>query len=340
MRKLWSVVVLMSLVSAAAAASAQAAPVVVGSPLTAAVGGEGHCTEGGGCSSTVVKLAEPGAQVSSPINGTVARWRLMGASAGSGYNLSVLRADPGGTYTVTANSGPVTLAGGTLETVNVDLPILAGEFLTLNTPLGSRISLLKSPSTEMIFIPPLADGQTGSPFGEFPTSEELAFDAEVQAAPTITAIGTLSGPVSGGTTVSLSGTDFEGATAVRFGSASASTFAVGSEGQITAVSPAGPAGSVPISVTTVAGTATSSQQFTLQSPTPTPTPPPTCTVPELKGKSLRSSKRRIKGADCKVGKVAKRKGVKGRSGKVVGQSKKPGTVLPAGTVVKVTLGKG
>jgi beta-lactam-binding protein with PASTA domain len=38
--------------------------------------------------------------------------------------------------------------------------------------------------------------------------------------------------------------------------------------------------------------------------------------------------------------VTKKKGAKGATGKVVGQSRKPGTVLPAGTVVKVTLGRG
>jgi beta-lactam-binding protein with PASTA domain len=67
---------------------------------------------------------------------------------------------------------------------------------------------------------------------------------------------------------------------------------------------------------------------------------PTCTVPKLEGKSLKASKKKIRGADCKVGKVSKKRGAKAGKGKVVGQSKKPGTVLPAGTVVKVTLGKG
>jgi beta-lactam-binding protein with PASTA domain len=38
--------------------------------------------------------------------------------------------------------------------------------------------------------------------------------------------------------------------------------------------------------------------------------------------------------------MTKRNGVKIGTGKVVGQNRKPGTVLPAGSVVKVTLGKG
>jgi beta-lactam-binding protein with PASTA domain len=38
--------------------------------------------------------------------------------------------------------------------------------------------------------------------------------------------------------------------------------------------------------------------------------------------------------------VTTNKGAKAATGKVVGQSRKPETALPAGTVVKVTLGKG
>jgi beta-lactam-binding protein with PASTA domain len=66
----------------------------------------------------------------------------------------------------------------------------------------------------------------------------------------------------------------------------------------------------------------------------------TCTVPKLKGKSLKASKKKIKATYCKVGKVTKKKGARASIGKVVGQSRKPGTVLAAGTVLKVTLGKG
>jgi hypothetical protein len=84
----------------------------------------------------------------------------------------------------------------------------------------------------------------------------------------------------------------------------------------------------------------------VSAPAPSTAPPapvapaPTCTVPKLGGKTLKASKKKIKAADCRVGKVTRRKGAKAESGKVVGQSKKPGTVLPAGNVVKVTLGKG
>lgn len=81
-------------------------------------------------------------------------------------------------------------------------------------------------------------------------------------APTVTAVSPTNGPAAGGTTVTISGTGFTGATAVAFGSTKAK-FTVGSDSAITATSPAG-TGSVDITVTTPNGTsaATAADQFT------------------------------------------------------------------------------
>jgi beta-lactam-binding protein with PASTA domain len=62
-------------------------------------------------------------------------------------------------------------------------------------------------------------------------------------------------------------------------------------------------------------------------------------LPRLQREEAKASKRTLRGADCKIGKVTKRKGASGKTGHVVTQGKKPGTVLPAGSVVKVTLGQ-
>jgi hypothetical protein len=81
--------------------------------------------------------------------------------------------------------------------------------------------------------------------------------------PAVTAINPASGPAAGGTTVTITGANFTGATAVRFGSTNAPSFTVVSATQITAVSPAG-TGTVHITVTTPSGTSasTSADQFT------------------------------------------------------------------------------
>jgi IPT/TIG domain/FG-GAP repeat len=88
------------------------------------------------------------------------------------------------------------------------------------------------------------------------------------AVPTVTAVSPSAGPLSGGTSVTISGTNFAGATAVEFGSTAATSYATDSSTQITATSPAGSAGSVDVTVTTVGGTslAGSADQFAYVAP--------------------------------------------------------------------------
>jgi alpha-tubulin suppressor-like RCC1 family protein len=62
------------------------------------------------------------------------------------------------------------------------------------------------------------------------------------------------GPASGGTTVTITGTDLTGATSVKFGTVNASSFTVNSPTSITAVSPPHPRGVVDVTVTTTWGT--------------------------------------------------------------------------------------
>lgn len=72
------------------------------------------------------------------------------------------------------------------------------------------------------------------------------------AAPTLTGLSPSSGPASGGTVVTLTGTGFTGATAVRFGG-NAAGFTVVSSTRITATAPPG-SGTVSVTVRTPAGT--------------------------------------------------------------------------------------
>jgi hypothetical protein len=83
--------------------------------------------------------------------------------------------------------------------------------------------------------------------------------------PTVTKVEPSQGPRGGGTTVTITGTGFTGATAVKFGSTSATTFTVNSATSITAVSPkVKRAGTIDVTVTTPAGTSptSSADQFT------------------------------------------------------------------------------
>ncbi|MBX9802944.1 MAG: IPT/TIG domain-containing protein [Caulobacteraceae bacterium] len=83
------------------------------------------------------------------------------------------------------------------------------------------------------------------------------------ASPAVTSISPAAGPTTGGTAVTITGTDLTGATAVTFGGTAATSFTVDSATQITATVPAaGAAGAVAIAVTTPGGTATQASGFT------------------------------------------------------------------------------
>lgn len=101
------------------------------------------------------------------------------------------------------------------------------------------------------------------PDGSSPT-DGTDDDYTYGSAPTITSISPTNGPTAGGTTVTITGTGFTGATAVMFGSVAATSFTVVSDTQITAVSPAEANGVVQISVTTPLGTTadTAADNFT------------------------------------------------------------------------------
>lgn len=86
--------------------------------------------------------------------------------------------------------------------------------------------------------------------------------------PAVTAVSPADGPVTGGTTVTITGSGFTGTTSVSFGGVPASSFTVDSAISITAISPAHDAGTVDVTVTTPGGTSAtgSADQFTYTSP--------------------------------------------------------------------------
>jgi hypothetical protein len=74
------------------------------------------------------------------------------------------------------------------------------------------------------------------------------------AGPTVIKLTPKTGPTAGGTSVTITGTNLTGATAVKFGSTNAAKFTVNSSTKITATSPASAAGLVDVTVTTPGGT--------------------------------------------------------------------------------------
>jgi IPT/TIG domain len=107
------------------------------------------------------------------------------------------------------------------------------------------------------------------------TSAHVAADnfTYVGTPPTVTSISPTSGPPTGGTKVTITGTNLSGATKVVFGSVASTSFTVVSSTDIVAVSPAQAAGAHNVNVTTPGGgsAAVAGDVFTYAAPPPTVT---------------------------------------------------------------------
>jgi IPT/TIG domain-containing protein/PASTA domain-containing protein len=272
-------------------------------------------------------LPERGANLVSPVNGAIVRWRVLGAKGGPFY-LRVLHPNGSGAYTATGTSLPATPSGTGLQTFSTNMPIHTGDLIGIDpTNASDEIGVASVPGASSAFIfPPPFDGSTVAPSGAT-SGQEIELNAEVQPAPEITSIVPASGSVAGGTTVTITGTNLNAASAVKFGTTPAASFTVDSETQITAVTPPSTtASTVDVIATTLAGTSpvVKTDHFTYTG----------CVVPKLKGKTLKASKQSLRRANCKLGKV---KGDQGKSATVTKQSPKPRKVLVPGSKVSVTL---
>jgi PASTA domain/IPT/TIG domain len=275
-------------------------------------------------------LPEKGANLTSPATGAIVRWRMQDAEGGP-FALRVLRPNGSGGYMAAGTSNPVTPSpGGGLQTFTANLSIQAGDLIGVDpTNATDKIGIAEVSGASYGFIfPPPFDGATVAASGSV-AGKEIQLSAEVQPAPAITSITPDFGSVVGGASVKLTGTNFAAASAVKFGSVPATSFKVESETEITAIAPASATvGSVDVTATTLAGTsaAVKDDRFFYEG----------CVVPKLKGKKVKASKKALGRADCKVGKITRRKGT---PGKVIKQNPKPGKVLAPGTKVKLTVGK-
>ncbi len=310
-----------------AATAAQASTITVGSVLppgfTSKPFGELH-------TQLNTALPEKGANLVSPVNGAIVRWRMQGGKGGP-FFLRVLHPNGSGAYTASGTSGAVTPTDAGLQTFTANLRVKAGDLIGIDpTNVSDEIGVVEVPgaSFDSIFPRPF-EGATAP--GQGPKSgAELELSAEVQPTPAITSIAGSFGSIAGGSTVKITGTDFTAASAVKFGETPAAGFAVVSETEMTATAPAATKpGNVDVTVTTVAGTSpiAGGDRFSYEA----------CVAPKLGKKTLKQAKRALRNADCKVGKVKKLKGATAKDGVVTKQSLKPGKTRNPGTKVNLTL---
>jgi hypothetical protein len=164
---------------------------------------------------------------------------------------------------ISPTSGPTT--GGTSVTIKGTGFNGAAQVLFGTVP---AISFTVSSSTRITAVAPAQGAGWHNVFvttagGTSPavTADQFTY---VLTPPAVTSLSTSSGSTSGGTSVTIRGTNLSGATQVLFGSTPATSFTVASSTKISAVAPAGASGTVDVVVTTPTGSsaATSDDQFT------------------------------------------------------------------------------
>jgi IPT/TIG domain/PASTA domain len=302
--------------------SAQAAIVTVGSPLTATFSPSTLPSNPGTYTNSL--LLETGANVLSPVDGTVVRWRITEASGGP-FKLRVLT-QVSAAYMGAGTSAPQSPSNTATQTFTTNLPIQAGQTIGIDdTASSDQLGSAGSGGNYMWWDPPLPDGQTRRATGG--GGFELGFNADVQPLPSVSSVSPSSGSTSGGTTVTITGQNFEGTTAVSFGATPAASFTVLSDNVITAVTRASSAGTVDVTLKNPGQSpTTAADRFTFAKAVK-------CMVPKLKGKTLKAARKALKKAHCRLGKV---KGPKGKKARIKKQKPKPGTVLARGAKVRVT----
>jgi len=270
-----------------------------------------------------------GNSYAAPSAGVITSWSTqVGANPGQVLGFKVYRAAGVGSFSVVGQDGPRSLAAG-LNTFPVSIPVQAGDIIGIFLPpnvhsdCGFETGLLGD-----VISWQEGNAPVGSSFTIQATYPEnrLNVSASLLPPPTISAIAPAEGSIKGASVV-ISGANFASVTGVSFGAVPA-TFTVNSEGQITAAAPPSKTLSkVPVTVTTAAGSATSAQAFAYKG----------CKVPPLKGKKLKAAKKKIRKANCKVGKIKKLHGATAKTGKVSKQNPKSGKILAPSSKVNITL---
>ena len=170
-------------------------------------------------------------------------------------------------WTITRNGGVIT--GGVISVT----PLFGNTYVvafdrdpttSAADPLGTpgaadTYVLTASASIQSIFGNALDGNLDGLPGGNFNRS----FSIDLLPAPTVTGISPSAGPLAGGTTVTITGTNLNNAAAVSFG-ATMATIVSDTASQLVVTSPAGTVGTVDVTVVTASGSSATSaaDQFT------------------------------------------------------------------------------
>ncbi|MGY2891886.1 flagellar basal body rod protein FlgF [Bradyrhizobium sp. USDA 4524] len=171
--------------------------------------------------------------------GTVSPGRFTYVGAPTATSLSPTSGpEAGGTVVTISGSNLANASAVTFGTSAARITANSATSLTVTSPAGSGV----------VDVTVTTPGGTVSPgrftYAPAPTA-------------TVTSLSPASGPASGGTSVTITGTGLTGASAVKFGASAATSFTVNSATSISATAPAG-TGTVDVTVTTPGGTSATS----------------------------------------------------------------------------------
>lgn len=329
-------------------ASAGAANVTVGPSLTGAWE-SAECAKAW-CTFVNTEVEGAGRIVASPVDGAVVGFSVAGGSTTGSYRLRSGNQLKGLGFDFDRLGDPVAAVPNPgIQSYDTVLPVKKGQSIGLAVSEGASMAFQGGGQyTEWVRELPAS----GEALGQAGWPENVGYDVEIQPEPTITNLSETSGPTAGGTSVTITGADLEGASAVTFGGVPASSFEARSTSRIVAVAPPSKTSTaVPVAVTTLAGTGTG-PRFSYGDGASagsgsggSGTGPGSgqgsatsrCVVPNLKGKRLAAAKKALAKARCGLGKVTKLAGATAKSGEVTKQAPKAGTRLIAGGKVAVTL---
>jgi hypothetical protein len=151
--------------------------ITIGSDLSSA-GSPASCPFG---DCTVAQTSLPGRQVASPIDGVVVLWRVRNATSPAPVRFRILRPAPGGAFTGVGSAETPGFSCPSICTVNVRLPIRAGDLIGVDAPRGASAGVRTTAKAVVgSWSPFLAEGETRTPTASA-SDLELLLNADVEA---------------------------------------------------------------------------------------------------------------------------------------------------------------